>query len=501
MTHQLGRVVSQILGRHFGEIVQQVGNDLFMYGSKTIGMIVKTTGLPRTQVIESLRTLLKFDLATFEADATVEYKLNSENILLLIRYPRYLLQMKSKYGSEAEMIVEELLQQASCTATVLLVTVMNKYKDDKEKNLNIVNLKDTFISLATAGYIQQAPVAELKDGSEIPILVPVATIVPDLDVRDLMQAMTSNLADCKDNTYWKVNYDRFHLDFRDDMMIKAITRRIDENAGELMRLMLEQMYLSSSAWAVESSPAAACDLRDLALRVHDRPLLHAHVDHYLKVLEENGASFIRRAGDAGGGQYVVRTKRAAEQLLEALLDHTVTERLGSKAARIFRLIRSKKYIEEEDIQKNAMLPNKECKELTYKLLEEHLISVQPMRKAASAGGSAKAIYLYHVKLYDAAHAARELCLRAAHNVSRVSSATRAAHARLLDKQRRVRSIVHGMRVRGEPQQNIDDVLETLTPPELSAVSGAERRLRALSAAELELDRALFLISCYFAFPR
>lgn len=47
-----------------------------------------------------------------------------------------------------------------------------------------------------------------------------------------------------------------------------------------------------------------------------------------------------------------------------------------------------------------MLPNKECKELTYKLLEEHFITVQPMRKAASAGGMAKAIYLYHVKLHD-----------------------------------------------------------------------------------------------------
>lgn len=41
-----------------------------------------------------------------------------------------------------------------------------------------------------------------------------------------------------------------------------------------------------------------------------------------------------------------------------------------------RLIRTKKYIEEDDIQKHAMLPNKECKELTYKLLEEHFISVQ-----------------------------------------------------------------------------------------------------------------------------
>lgn len=39
--------------------------------------------------------------------------------------------MKSKYGTEAELLIEELLQQASCTATVLLVSIANKYKDDK----------------------------------------------------------------------------------------------------------------------------------------------------------------------------------------------------------------------------------------------------------------------------------------------------------------------------------------------------------------------------------
>lgn len=39
--------------------------------------------------------------------------------------------MKSKFGSEAELLVEELLQQVTCTATALLVTIANKYKDDK----------------------------------------------------------------------------------------------------------------------------------------------------------------------------------------------------------------------------------------------------------------------------------------------------------------------------------------------------------------------------------
>ncbi|KAJ0172728.1 hypothetical protein K1T71_011867 [Dendrolimus kikuchii] len=504
MSHQLGRVVSVILHRYFGEIVQQVGNDLFMYGSKPIGLIVKTTGLPRVKVIESLRTLLKFDLASFEPstnEVIADYKLLPENVLLFIRYPRYLLQMKSKYGSAAELIVEELLQTANSTATVLLITVANKYKGDKDKNIELKILKDTFISLATAGYIQQAPVAVLKEGSELPTLEHVATIVPDLDLRTLQQAMTMNLNDIKDNVYWKVNYDRFHQDFRDEVMIKAVSRRIDENAGELMRHLLQQMYLASAAWAPESNPTPALELRDACRRgAAERPLLHQYVDQYLKVLEENGGGFVKRIGDASGGQYVVRAKHAAEQLVHTVLDHTVIERLGSKAARIFRLIRDKKYIEEDDIQKNAMLVNKECKELTYKLLEEHFISLQPMRKAASAGGLVKAVYLYHIKLNDVANTAQEMCYRSLHNIIKRGEHERKLHARLLDKQRRVRSIVHGMRMRGEPQQNIDDVEETLTPPELAVLQGVEKRLKQLSTAELELDRNLFLLKWYFMYP-
>lgn len=52
-------------------------------------------------------------------------------------------------------------------------------------------------------------------------------------------------------------------------------------AGELMRLLLEQMYLKSPAWAAESSPLCALELRE---RCRDRPLLHQFGDQYLKVL-------------------------------------------------------------------------------------------------------------------------------------------------------------------------------------------------------------------------
>lgn len=67
----------------------------------------------------------------------------------------------------------------------------------------MVKLKDTFISLATAGYIQQSPVEEVKEGCEIPTLVPVATIVPELDTRTLMQAM-ANPSEIKDSEFAKI---------------------------------------------------------------------------------------------------------------------------------------------------------------------------------------------------------------------------------------------------------------------------------------------------------
>lgn len=70
----------------------------------------------------------------------------------------------------------------------------------QEKNINIVKLKDTFISLVTAAYIQQAPVAQLSEGSEVPTLIPVATIVPELDTRALIQAAsTGDISEINDS--------------------------------------------------------------------------------------------------------------------------------------------------------------------------------------------------------------------------------------------------------------------------------------------------------------
>lgn len=44
--------------------------------------------------------------------------------------------------------------------------------------------------------------------------------------------------------YWKVNYDRFHLDFRDEVMIKAVTRRIDDNGQYILIILYNNINIT-----------------------------------------------------------------------------------------------------------------------------------------------------------------------------------------------------------------------------------------------------------------
>ena len=50
---------------------------------------------------------------------------------------------------------------------------------------------------------------------------------------------------------WRINYDRFKRELRDQVVVQAVKNRIDEPAGSLMRLLLNMMN-ENSPWATVS---------------------------------------------------------------------------------------------------------------------------------------------------------------------------------------------------------------------------------------------------------
>lgn len=116
-----------------------------------------------------------------------------------------------------------------------------------------------------------------------------------------------------------------------------MTRKFDKEAGELTRELINLMYLRTASWADTSNPIPYTEIKEQVKKLNYE-VLERYIDQYLRLLEEDKTQFIKRVGDSGGGQYSVNMKNAFKELTWTTLENIVTERFGSKAARIFRQV-------------------------------------------------------------------------------------------------------------------------------------------------------------------
>lgn len=220
------------------------------------------------------------------------------------------------------------------TASDLILHTVKRMKKNHNKDCSLPEIRDKIHALITARYFRRYACGEVKVNESEQFRLPTLNL----------GSISSEPGD--NEIYWCVNFDRFHQDMRDMLLTSAVTRRFDENAGELMRALLQQMYVRTEPWADSSNPISVTEVRETLRKKgvdssgSGRPL--AYLDHYLTVLAEDESGFVLKAGDASGGQYIIRLKHAVEQLAWASLELLVLERFDTKAARIFRLVRRKK---------------------------------------------------------------------------------------------------------------------------------------------------------------
>lgn len=63
---------------------------------------------------------------------------------------------------------------------------------------------------------------------------------------------------------------------------------------------------------------------------------------------------------------------------------------------LIRLIREQEFISQDEIQKKAMLPDKEAKFLTYSLLQSGWIQQHELKKGLLKSGPTKTFYLFYI---------------------------------------------------------------------------------------------------------
>lgn len=341
---------------------------------------------------------MQYRLVKFNALETnenlAEYSLLHDKILLFLRYPRYVYFIQKKLGNASALLVEELLKSGIEVAQSIIIR--SYAHSDTQNDQVLKEFRDAFLDLAADKYFIRSP--EVTEDSVPMLKVNQQTVftTPELDLKQLKSYIESGSEPASD-IYWTVNFDQFHQSFRDKILIDAIERQIDSNAGECFQFILQLMYNKTDTWAVTSNSISLVEIKQMVERKSSNADLVKHVEQYVSLIERQECGFLQKNDEAGGGLFAVNMRTAFQQLAWASIENVITQKFGSKATRIFRVVRAKKFIEQEDIQREAMIPGKEAKLFTYKLLEENFLQIQTIKKAGGGGmGPAKAFYLFRI---------------------------------------------------------------------------------------------------------
>lgn len=186
-------------------------------------------------------------------------------------------------GAVATSLLEELLRSGTQSASFLIAQCVDgTAKGSLEEHTN------AFVDLCSSNYIFRAPERNPDSTSIIPkMIVEEHTLFqpPTINISEIAQLKSNpDTVTGDSNILWLVNTDRFHQDFRDSLLMSAIERKIDSNASECVKFILQQMYVNTQPWAKYSNPINFIDISHLVERKSTNSDLAKFLQEYLNII-------------------------------------------------------------------------------------------------------------------------------------------------------------------------------------------------------------------------
>ncbi|TMS11192.1 DNA-directed RNA polymerase III subunit RPC3 [Larimichthys crocea] len=483
MTAQELRLCGLLLREHFGEVVAKVGTHLLRSGAQNLRTIIHETGISLDLVKKSLCVLVQHGACVFSSGrkgpgSPTEYRTSCDRILRILRYPRYIYTAKTLYGDTGELIIEELLQRGDMTMSSTVKTVADRLTQNMEegRSMEYNEVSSTFSNLVETHFLQRCPPMGGKNDSATPAApatptpgasaaprasltvtkVPHVTLIgrgkrqlsseDGEDQRNAKKAKMDTETHGDEGIYWQVNFERFHLHFRDQAIISAVANKLDQTSSEIVRTMLRMSE-------VTTSPTATCT----------KPL---------------------------SANEIFRSLPSSYNIPRPILDQ-----FGSRSARIFRLLLRKRHLEQKQVEDFAMVPAKEAKDMLYTLLSENLVQLQEIPKTPDYAPS-RTFYLYTVNQLPTARMLLQNCYKTVANLIERRLFETKESKRLLEKSQRIEAILASLQASGAEPEQLTEVEEMITAPEKQQLEALRLHINKLDSAENQVDETIFLLESY-----
>ncbi|BFY97657.1 hypothetical protein BsWGS_00696 [Bradybaena similaris] len=521
----------QILKEYYGDIVASVGIFLMKNKASTLGIIKQGTSLDQKQVKQALCSLIQQNIVTFSQSRSgaIEYTSLPDTVISRLRYPRYIHCAKMLFGDAAELLIEEMLLQGQTDLNSAVVKVTNKLNESlaasgsgmTEISQNLV--KDKVTTLVKARLLRRCE-SVLRDKNNRVVAVQ-SSADPDVlfqlpspqdfeatvgSKRHLPQssevsakrvklepgiAVESQVAQpshIEGPGLWCVNVHQFHHHFRDQAIIAAVARHIDQKAAEVVRTMLR---LSETRTVPTSPESVALSFTEIYSALpKDKQIQKNTLDQYLKCLSENCPSFMTKVGESGGGVYQINFMKAIKEICVSQIETIVLERFGSKGLRMFRVLLADRQVEHKQVDERAMLPPKEAREILFKMFDENFITMTELSKTPDHV-PARTFYFFNVNLIQVSRMLLEKCYMAAANVMIRRQKCISDNKRLLDKQDRVEAIIANLVAEGATEQK-EEIEQMVTPSEKVQLQKVGEATKMLEQSTIQLDNTIFILESF-----
>ncbi|KZS99017.1 hypothetical protein SISNIDRAFT_480604 [Sistotremastrum niveocremeum HHB9708] len=523
------RLCTQIINSHFGPLTAKVVSVLLTRGRLSALNVARFSELKISTVRAALLILIQHNLVwhseTEEEGEILE--INVDECLARLRFGRFVWLTGQIYGQEASQIISIILDHGKLKINDVL-DLLSVY-DSKLMQ----TYKSMFQTLFTAGYVRAStalshlsprdkliayeeearallkglPTAkQLREVRETAVARVNADEVQLLNIglkpktKEPKSSRSSKRKEPDDEidetVYFRVNYTKFHIHIRNQLLEDAARERYNTGAASALRAVLQASETQQIRLTDVRSDGVPTSKISMFLRDDDnlsKGLVQsksasnsAALKEYLGILASadnpaagaSSAPFIS-IGGGGTGKVHVEFALACKRLRIRVLESVVRERYGEEAVRILRILIDTGKMDEKHLAKVAMLPHKVVHPLLSAMSQDSLISLQEVPKGNDRNPN-RTFYLWFV---DFPHTFSVLLQNFYKTLFNIMSRKDAEAADGMVKsvlEKRTRSDVAN-----------DESL--LTRPERELLREWEDKTRRLETLELRIEDAVFVL--------
>ncbi|CAK5279524.1 unnamed protein product, partial [Mycena citricolor] len=397
---ETARLCTQIVHTHFGPLTANVASVLLTRGRLTLPQLVRFTSIKPRTVRACILALVQHNVLwhAHSEDEGEVLEFNIEECLLRLRFGRFVWQAGQLFGEKASEVVQLILDHGKLRPTD--ITRILASGDAKA----VIAYSKIIHSLVTSGYLKPSTVlshlsprdkriryeseekakingfptakelreaketaeARLKREEEEAEQVGLTRRPKEVKGHKSSKRQTAEEEEIVEPTvYFRLNYERFNIHIRNDLISRAAKERHNEGAALVIKTILKETESKQKSLAeprtdpisVSNVALALADSDDLAsgliLRTKN-PSNTTCVKDYLGILScadnptpaGRNSSFI----SFGGSKIQVEFETTCKRLGRRVLESVTRERHGAPGVRILRLLLDTGKMDEKQVR-------------------------------------------------------------------------------------------------------------------------------------------------------